>query len=72
MYASPVSGWLPISTIEPNRRDTAHLIIFQTEVIEQRFRAVVLPHHDQQASENGDPQHNKHSSLLITMLLLPF
>jgi len=30
-------------------------LIFQTEVVEQRFRAVVLPHHDQQASEDGNP-----------------
>ena len=30
-------------------------LVFQTEVIEQSFRAVVLPHHDQQASENGNP-----------------
>jgi predicted 2-oxoglutarate/Fe(II)-dependent dioxygenase YbiX len=27
-------------------------LIFQTEVVEQRFRAIVLPHHDQQASED--------------------
>jgi hypothetical protein len=47
-------------------------LIFQAKVVEQRFGAVVLPHHDQQASENGDPQHGKYSSLLITMLLLPF
>ena len=30
-------------------------LIFQAEVIEQRFGAVVLPHHDQQASENDNP-----------------
>jgi hypothetical protein len=40
-------------------------LIFQAEVVEQRFRAVLLPHHDQQASENGDPQHGKHSSFLL-------
>lgn len=27
-------------------------LIFQTEVVEQRFGAVVLPHHDQQASDD--------------------
>ena len=27
-------------------------LIFQTEVVEQGFRAGVLPHHDQQASED--------------------
>jgi hypothetical protein len=27
-------------------------LIFQAEVVEQRFRAVVSPHHDQQASED--------------------
>ena len=27
-------------------------LIFQAEVVEQRFGTVVLPHHDQQASEN--------------------
>ena len=30
-------------------------VVFQTEVIEQRFRAVVLPHHDQQASGDENP-----------------
>src|SRR5437773_4796018 len=30
-------------------------LIFQAEVMEQRFGAVVLPHHDQQASDNQNP-----------------
>src|SRR6201993_3190806 len=30
-------------------------LIFQTEVVEQRFGAVGLPHHDQQSSENENP-----------------
>ena len=30
--------------------------IFQPEVVEQWLRAVVLPHHDQQASNNENPQ----------------
>ena len=37
-------------------------LIFQAEVIEQCFRAVVLPHHDQQASENRNPA--KHEILI--------
>jgi len=37
-------------------------LIFQTEVIEQSFAAVVLPHHDQQAPENGNP--TKHVDVL--------
>src|ERR1051326_6459178 len=30
-------------------------LVFQPEIVEQRFRAVVLPHHDQQASDNKNP-----------------
>jgi hypothetical protein len=30
-------------------------LIFQTEVLEQRLRAVMASHHEQQASENGNP-----------------
>jgi hypothetical protein len=40
-------------------------LIFQAEVVEQRFGAVVLPHHDQQACENSDPQHGKHFSFFL-------
>src|ERR1022692_4971520 len=37
-------------------------VIFQTEVVKQGFGTGVSPHHDQQASENGDPaQHAQHS-----------
>jgi hypothetical protein len=39
-------------------------LIFQTEVVEQRFRTRVLSHHDQQASENGDPAKHGKESLL--------
>jgi len=35
-------------------------VIFQAEVVEQCFRAVVLPHHDQQASVDRNPA--KHAS----------
>jgi len=40
-------------------------LIFQTGVIEQGFGTGVLPHHDECASENGDPaQHGKNSYLI--------
>jgi hypothetical protein len=35
-------------------------LIFQAEVIKQRFGAVVLPHHDQQASD--DQNQTKHAN----------
>src|SRR6266576_6892934 len=35
-------------------------LIFQAEVIEQRFRAGLVPHHEQQASKwNGEKQHRE-------------
>jgi hypothetical protein len=40
-------------------------LIFQAEVVEQRFRTIMLPHHDQQPSENGGPQHGKHYFFLL-------
>jgi hypothetical protein len=44
-------------------------LIFQTEVVEQRFGAVVLSHHDQQASENQNPaQHVRTSNMLLLNL----
>src|SRR5882724_4015114 len=68
----PHKGKADVFFDEPQQLGLGNLI-FPAEVVEQRFRTVVLPHHDQQASENGDPQHGKHSSfLLITMLLPPF
>ena len=36
-------------------------LIFQAEIVEQRFRAVVLPHHDQQALFR-----QRNSSVLLT------
>ncbi len=40
-------------------------LIFQAEVVEQRFGAVVLPHHDQQASDDENPtEHGKNHFLL--------
>ena len=43
-------------------------LIFQAEVIEQRFRAVVLPHHDQQASD--DQNQTEHGRMLSSNMLL--
>ena len=42
-------------------------LIFQAEVIEQRFRAVVLPHHDQQASD--DENQTEHGRMLSSNML---
>src|SRR5437870_12902408 len=41
-------------------------LIFQTEVVEQRFRTGMVPHHDEQASENGNPE--RHVQLPCNML----
>src|SRR6058998_3096695 len=43
-------------------------LIFQAEVVEQRFRAVVLPHHDQQASD--DRNQTEHGRMLPSNMLL--
>jgi hypothetical protein len=43
-------------------------LIFQAEVIEQRFGAVVLPHHDQQAS--GVRTQTEHVQMLPSNMLL--
>ena len=43
-------------------------MIFQAEVIEQRFGAVVLPHHDQQASDDENP--TEHGQMLSSSTLL--
>src|SRR5437868_10463209 len=43
-------------------------LIFQTEVVEQRFTAVVLPHHDQQASD--DRNQTEHGRMLSSNMLL--
>ena len=45
-------------------------LIFQTEVIEQRFGTGALPHHDEYASENRDPAQHRQGPLLHTALLL--
>src|ERR1039458_7624795 len=48
-------------------------LIFQAEVIEQRFGAVVLPHHDQQASDDqNQPEHGQMlSSNMLLLNLIP-
>src|SRR6266566_8302424 len=43
-------------------------LIFQAKVIEQRFGAVVLPHHDQQASD--DQNQTEHGRMLSSNMLL--
>ena len=48
-------------------------LIFQAEVVEQRFRAVVLPHHDQQASDDENQTSMGRcipSSMLLLILIL--
>ena len=43
-------------------------LIFQTELIEQCFGTVVLPHHDQQASDDQNP--TQHGQMLSSSMLL--
>jgi hypothetical protein len=42
-------------------------LIFPAEVVEQRFGTVVLPHHDQQASD--DQNSTKHGRMLSSNML---
>jgi hypothetical protein len=44
-------------------------LIFQAKVVEQSFGAVVLPHHDQQASDDENP--TEHGRMLFSNMLLP-
>jgi hypothetical protein len=41
-------------------------LIFQTEVVERRFGAVVLPHHDQQASDDENQTEHGQDHFLLT------
>ena len=41
-------------------------LIFQAEVVEQRFRARMLSHHDEQASVNGDATEHGKDFFLVT------
>ena len=50
----PYKGKADVFFDEPQQVGLRNLI-FQAEVVEQSFRAVVLPHHDQQASDNENP-----------------
>ena len=43
-------------------------LIFQSKVVEQCFRAVVLSHHDQQASD--DQNRTEHGRMLSSSMLL--
>ena len=48
-------------------------MIFQPEVVEQRFRAVVLSHHDQQSSDNQNQTEHRQmlSSNMLLLILSP-
>src|SRR6202043_2081176 len=48
-------------------------LVFQAEVVEQRFGAVVLPHHDQQASDDqNQTEHGQMlSSNMLQLILIP-
>src|ERR1700745_2912730 len=50
----PHKGKADVLFDQPQQMSLRNLI-FQTEVVEQRFGAVVLPHHDQQSLENENP-----------------
>ncbi len=50
---------------EPQQMSLRNLI-FQAEVVEQRFGAVVLPHHDQQASDVENPTEHGQNHFLLT------
>src|SRR5579862_5969389 len=53
---------------EPQQMSLGNMI-FQAKVVEQRFGAVVLPHHDQQASNDENP--TEHARMLPSNTLLP-
>ena len=63
----PHEGKADVLFDEPQQMSLRNLI-FQTEVIEQRFGAVVLPHHDQQASDDQNP--TEHGRMLSSNMLL--
>jgi hypothetical protein len=50
---------------EPQQMSLGNLI-FQAEVVEQRFGAVVLPRHDQQASDDENPTEHGQDHFLLT------
>jgi len=63
----PHEGKTDVLIDEPQQVSLWNLI-FQAEVIEQRFGAVVLPHHDQQASDDENP--TEHGRMLSSNMLL--
>jgi hypothetical protein len=55
----PHEGKADVLVDEPQQVSLWNLIV-QAEVLEQRFGAAVLPHHDQQSSDNENPtEHGK-------------
>ncbi len=54
----PHKGKADVLIDEPQQVSLWNLIV-QAEVIEQRFGAVVLPHHDQQASDDENPTEHR-------------
>jgi hypothetical protein len=54
--------------LDPPQQVGFRNLIFQPEVVEQRFRAVVLPHHDQQASD--DQNQTEHGRMPFSNMLL--
>jgi len=50
----PHEGKADVPFNEPQQVGLRNLI-FQAKILEQRFGAVVLPHHDQQASDDENP-----------------
>src|SRR4029077_7513409 len=63
----PQKGQADVFFNQPEQMSLRNLI-FQAEVIEQRFGAVVLPHHDQQASD--DRNQTEHGRMLPSNMLL--
>ena len=63
----PHEGKADVLFDEPQQMSLRNLI-FQAEVVEQRFGAVVLPHHDQQASD--DENQTQHVRMLSSNMLL--
>src|SRR3984893_9431116 len=63
----PHKGKADVLFDQPQQMSLRNLI-FQPEVIEQRFGAVVLSHHDQQASDDENP--TEHGRMLFSNMLL--
>ena len=61
----PHKGKADVLFNEPQQMSLGNLI-FQAEVVEQRFGAVVLPHHDQQASDDENQTEHGQDHFLLT------